>query len=207
MAVYARSDVMSVAVPRDSGGCGNTHSRPVIQGAPVKIWKLDCPLCSGHLMADIKSSTVSWTDKDRVKHEYNTSTWSATPEQIPQTPDEERHSTDMEKRGGEAMARSMQGMAMALAQQNMGQLATDSQTAVAAAAAQNAAEEKAELLERIAKLEHLINGNGHVGREERPKVTKPAPRAVPSAGSCIVCGSPTRDKPKGPAPKRCAEHR
>jgi hypothetical protein len=83
MRLYARSDVMAVAIPADGGGCGLTHSRPVLEGAPAKLWPLDCPACSAALKGD-----PLWA-ADRLK--------------IPLTPDEESIAEDMEKKGDQVM--------------------------------------------------------------------------------------------------------
>jgi hypothetical protein len=52
VAVYARSDVMSVTLSSVHGGCGNVHSRPVKDGAPVRYWKLECGKCEDFLRSD-----------------------------------------------------------------------------------------------------------------------------------------------------------
>jgi hypothetical protein len=77
--VFARTDILYVGVPRTFGGCGQGHSRPVVQGAPAKVWKLDCPYCEKHLKTD--------------------SNWSGTISEIPETPDEKVVREDQEKRG------------------------------------------------------------------------------------------------------------
>lgn len=80
MAIFARSDLCYVAVSTDHGGCGSAHSRPVIGGAPVKVWALDCPGgCEDYLRKD--------------------SLWAATATTIPETPDETATREDVEKRG------------------------------------------------------------------------------------------------------------
>lgn len=66
---YARSDVMYVTVSRAHGGCGEAHSRPVVQGAPVKTWQLDCPQCAAYLLND--------------------PLWSGSLAEVPSTPDED----------------------------------------------------------------------------------------------------------------------
>jgi hypothetical protein len=83
MRLYSRSDVVAVAVPLDSGGCGTTHTRPVIQGAPAKLFALDCPACTLALKGD-----PLWAG-DQLK--------------IPLTPDEESLAEDMEKKGDAVM--------------------------------------------------------------------------------------------------------
>lgn len=53
MTVYARSDIASVFIPAEGfGGCGVRHGRPVHEGAPVKVWQLDCLACENQLRRD-----------------------------------------------------------------------------------------------------------------------------------------------------------
>lgn len=97
MSLYARSDVMSVAVPATSGGCGHQHTRPVVKGAPVKLWKLDCAHCESFLRGDGRTKKIHVTpgDKDngiapKMKKVADADPmWSSTPRSIPLTPDEE----------------------------------------------------------------------------------------------------------------------
>lgn len=79
MTVYARSDISCVALSKAHGGCGEVHSRPVVEGAPVKLWKLDCPQCGDHLRSD--------------------PLWSSTVSEIPETYDEKVKREDQERRG------------------------------------------------------------------------------------------------------------
>lgn len=97
MALYARSDLMSVSIPATSGGCGETHTRPVVKGAPRKVWKLECPACEAYLRGDHKRKVIRVTGGDknkgipgRMEHVPDADPhWSNSPEGIPQTPDEE----------------------------------------------------------------------------------------------------------------------
>lgn len=92
MPVYARSDVMYVTVGRKHGGCGEPHARPVVNGAPARSWKLDCPQCQSHLAHD--------------------PLWSGTMADVPSTPDEDLARDNVEK----STARSREDiMALALA--------------------------------------------------------------------------------------------
>lgn len=85
MTLYSRSDICSVALSvRGHGGCGQRHDRPVVDGAPIKIWQLDCPQCEVHLGTD--------------QH------WSRTVSDIPETYDEEVIRKDQEKRGQRELA-------------------------------------------------------------------------------------------------------
>ena len=97
MTLYARSDLMSVSIPATSGGCGQSHSRPVRAGAPVKTWALTCPDgCESYLRGEKKAKVIQVIpgDKDRgipsqMKHVADSDPhWSTTPEGVPQTPDE-----------------------------------------------------------------------------------------------------------------------
>lgn len=80
MTIYARSDLAAVTVPAEGfGGCGDLHSRPVANGAPVQIWALDCYLCEDHL-----------------RHDPH---WAVTPSEIAETHDEKNNREDFERRG------------------------------------------------------------------------------------------------------------
>lgn len=98
MALYARSDLMSVSIPVTSGGCGKTHSRPVAKGAPRRVWELVCPSCEKYLRGDDKPKVIKVMGGDknkgipsRMDHVADSDPhWSTTPETIPATPDEEQ---------------------------------------------------------------------------------------------------------------------
>lgn len=79
MTMHARSDVAAVTISPEHGGCGSFHSRPVHEGAPVKLWSLDCPPCEDVLRKD--------------------SHWSPTISGIPETPDEKEYREDQELKG------------------------------------------------------------------------------------------------------------
>lgn len=83
--LYSRSDVVGVGVPADGGGCGIFHSRPVIDGAPAKLFAIDCPPCEAYL-------------KTRLPDQWTQNRWD-----IPLTPDEEREAELLE-----AQARRLQ---------------------------------------------------------------------------------------------------
>jgi hypothetical protein len=78
MSVFARADVAGVSVSPEHGGCGQFHSRPVVQGAPVALWQLTCPQCEDHLRSD--------------------PLWSANATKIPETPDEVAQHEDWKRR-------------------------------------------------------------------------------------------------------------
>jgi hypothetical protein len=79
MVLYARSDVASANGIPD--GCGGTHSRPVVNGAPQHPWSITCPPCENWLR-------VHMADQ-----------WSTTMAEIPETYDETKVREDFEKRG------------------------------------------------------------------------------------------------------------
>ena len=107
MTLYARSDVASITVPVASGGCSRTHSRPVINGAPAKVFKLDCPdHCEPYLRGDrrqkklvyqLDSKTGQAVRQERVADADPM--FSSTPDTIPLTPDEERTNATRTERG------------------------------------------------------------------------------------------------------------
>lgn len=76
---FARSDLAYVFISQAHGGCGQPHSRPVVQGAPANVWEVTCPQCSDHLRND--------------------ALWSDTISDIPETHDEQKAREDFEKRG------------------------------------------------------------------------------------------------------------
>lgn len=98
MTLYARNDLQFVTIPPGSGGCGDSHSRPVRNGAPDKIWKLDCPSCESYLKGDRKPRILKTTPANKeagiaAKQERLADCdpmWSSTPESIPLSPDEAR---------------------------------------------------------------------------------------------------------------------
>lgn len=87
MTIYARSDLCYVAVSADHGGCGEGHARPVVAGAPAKVWALSCHPCEDHLRHD--------------------KLWSPQATTIPETMDETNARLDVEKRGSVEQAQSV----------------------------------------------------------------------------------------------------
>lgn len=93
MSLHARSDVMSVTVPAESGGCGTPHHRPVNGGAPAKEWVLDCLPCENFLKKDIiasgyKKTRLSNGSRDDLKERWP-GLWGASEGSVPQTHGEE----------------------------------------------------------------------------------------------------------------------
>ena len=79
MTLYTRSDSQGAIVAVAAGGCGQVHSRPVVDGAPVNPWALTCVPCEA-ILEDDPGWVRAVTD-------------------IPETPDEQRIREDYEKRG------------------------------------------------------------------------------------------------------------
>lgn len=100
MTVYARSDVVSVALSKDHGGCGAVHSRPVTHGAPVMVWALDCHQCADHLRSD--------------------PLWVTDTEEIPETPDEQKARERREEKGEKGIARNLEAALVSLASSQEG---------------------------------------------------------------------------------------
>lgn len=201
MPVFARADVMSVAIPVESGGCGQTHSRPVHQGAPVQVWKLVCPRCETPIRKDIESSTVSWTDKEGKKRTVNTSTWGDHEFRIPQTPDEASLTMDMEHEAQKQMAATMQGLAAEVMSKHQVQRVTQIDESVKADMMQAAHSHIAELQAQIRELQQLVQGQQNVQAMAEVAAEAFVP-AQPAAGKCPACGGPSvRRNRKGPTPR------
>lgn len=107
MTVYLRSDVMCIAVPVESGGCGEQHSRPVIKGAPVKTFALDCPdRCEAYLRGDNRPQKLVYETNPKTGQTIRQARVpdaspmiSSTPDTVPLTPDEERTNAVRSERG------------------------------------------------------------------------------------------------------------
>ena len=85
MTMYARSDIQSIRVGPEHGGCGMPHLRETgPDGYPVAVWALDCPACERFLESD--------------PH------WSKTVAEIPQTLDEDLAAKQYEKIGAQQQA-------------------------------------------------------------------------------------------------------
>jgi hypothetical protein len=91
--MYAATSIAYTCISKAHGGCGEPHSRPVENGAPAKIWALNCPDgCENFLREDPM--------------------WSSTLSELPETYDEKLSREDFQRRG--AIDRD-QVMALAMA--------------------------------------------------------------------------------------------
>ena len=203
MPVYARADVMSVSIPRDSGGCGQTHTRPVVQGAAVSVWELNCPQCEQPIRKDIESSTVAWTDKTGKKHLINTSTWGDTKFRIPQTPDEASLTADIEHEAQKQMAATMQGLAAQVMAQHQTSRVAEVQQSVKADEASRAQQQITALQAQIEQLKQLVASTMPADVMHPPADVKVGVPISPEiVGVCPVCKGPSvRKHRKGPTPK------
>lgn len=101
MTVYAASSLVAVNLSVEGhGGCGEAHIRPVVDGAPKKIWDLTCSHCENHLRSD--------------------PLWSTNPIEIPETHDEKITRERSEKTGKLDRDNQMQQALIELSQ--LGQL-------------------------------------------------------------------------------------
>lgn len=156
MTLYARSDVMSVAIPAEGGGCGEGHSRPVRNGAPVKLWGLTCMPCEKVLRDDI-ARDIGYNKKDGSHYRHEVGMWSENSLHVPKTPDELELIDQYEREGKQQLARE----ANARAEQSI----RDWHSREAEQLQQYAAEQRmAEMVSRMelleAELERLRAGNG-----------------------------------------------
>ena len=111
MTLYARNDMCSTGIPVTSGGCGTTHSRPVVGGAPAKVWALDCPPCESFLNGATKPKILKFTPGDakagipsRQEHVPDMNPmWSSSPDAIPLTPDEQMRNATRTERGAQQL--------------------------------------------------------------------------------------------------------
>jgi hypothetical protein len=104
MTLYARSDVCAISIPVTSGGCGNSHTRPVRNGAPDKDFRLDCPQCEGFLKGDRRPQVLRYEIDPETKTVVSQQRvadadphWASSPYATPETPDEKKtHKRQME---------------------------------------------------------------------------------------------------------------
>src|SRR5579863_302604 len=87
MTVFARSDV-----DRYVSAHGHIHDRPVVDGEPVRVFAVACPMCELELSGD--------------------PCWSPHPDMIPATADEERKAKKLEVEGTSTMRQVAEALAM-----------------------------------------------------------------------------------------------
>jgi hypothetical protein len=108
--LYARSDLMSVSVPVTSGGCGKTHTRPVHNGVPDRDFRLDCPGCESFLkgggrtvLLTIPADKENGIPASQKRVADCDPCWAASPEAVPDTPDEKQFTSRRNKLGAEEL--------------------------------------------------------------------------------------------------------
>ena len=117
MTLYARADLAAIAIPVTSGGCGTSHSRPVVTGAPAKVWALDCTPCETYLRGDRRPQKLVYeTDRKtgavlrQARVADSDPMWSSTLDTIPFTPDQEK-THDLRIERGEQQLRALESIA------------------------------------------------------------------------------------------------
>jgi hypothetical protein len=215
MAVYARGDTVSVGIPVEDGGCGVSHTRPVVNGAPAKIWKLTCPQCEQEIRRDIARSTY----KTMINGKWvtvNNGLWSESQLHIPLTPDEAEVAEAMEKSGQTIMHQVAEGMSKQaienMQRQNASEIEKGEAAQEAAAASARVAELEAQLAEMRTFMAQIAAANTPpappappvpasttTATPKKPEVASKAARtpekpvsAVASTTTCAGCGGPLR---------------
>jgi hypothetical protein len=188
--VFARSDYM-----RYAGRCGTVHERPVVDGAPVSVWALACPMCELELASDPG--------------------WSVHADLIPRTADETRRASKLAEEGTSTMHKVAEALALnaakILSEQQQGEAekaarmavaARDAETARVTAAAKRAAAEQAARMDEAVRVSDatvdLIKASAPVA--VRPVVAErvtadPVTRGIPDfpvevhpSRHCTECG-------------------
>lgn len=94
MTAFARSDIHSVCIPLDSGGCGQTHSRPVLNAKEARkgaepdydsTFGVNCQQCEPILLGPLHG-------------------WARMAQKVELTPDELEEQERLEKEGSVATA-------------------------------------------------------------------------------------------------------
>jgi hypothetical protein len=110
MSAYCSSDIQSIAISAEMGGCGQSHSR---DGA--RVFKLDCPECSTVVLGHNRPKVTKWLDKTRGYQRGQLDGWpgwSATVSEIPLTYDEQLQ-RDRDKRTGQSQMEQLTALSMA----------------------------------------------------------------------------------------------
>jgi hypothetical protein len=233
MSLYARSDVMSVAVPPDAGGCGVTHSRPVHQGAPVRLWELKCPACEVFLRDTDLAHDINKPDKHSPRNAnmppHVVGNWADAATKIPLTPDELEVAEQLEAQGTREMAQNAQRVASESLEAAKVKNAREQEEYAREAERQRHASEMRLLQAEMSELRAMLKAQQQVpfvssapnttttgtvvGVEwtKSPLKGEKAERAETltpvqpgKMGICIICGGPAKHPgAKGPAPKTC----
>ena len=109
MAAYSASDIQSICIPPDQGGCGSEHTR---DGA--RVFKVDCPKCSAVILGHSRPKVCKWT-KERGYQYHQLDPWpgwASAITDIPLTFDEQAE-RDRVKATGKTELERLQAMAIA----------------------------------------------------------------------------------------------
>lgn len=109
MTAYSASDIQSIAISRDQGGCGELHER-----GGARYFAVDCPSCSAVILGDTRPKVCRWDKTRGYQHGQMDSWpgWSSELSSIPLTWDEQLEGERMKATGQTEMER-LQPMAMA----------------------------------------------------------------------------------------------
>lgn len=109
MTAFSSSDIQSISIPGEAGGCGMEHSR---NGS--RIFAVDCPQCEGVILGHTRPKVCKWTpDRGYQYHQLDPwPGWAAALQDIPLTFDEQLE-RDRMKQTGQTELERLQAMAMA----------------------------------------------------------------------------------------------
>lgn len=107
---YCSSDITSIAISPDQGGCGRSHER---NGA--RVFRVDCEACSAVVLGHSRPKVWKWGGRERGYMQGQLDTWpgwSATVQDIPLTFDEQLE-RDRTRQTGQTELERIQAMALA----------------------------------------------------------------------------------------------
>jgi hypothetical protein len=219
MALFARSDVMSVGIPPEAGGCGVSHHRPVSQGAPIRIWELNCPACERFLRETDLAHDINKPDKHSPRNAnmpaHVVGNWSDSPVRIPLTPDELEVAEQLEAQGTREMAQNAQRVAGESIEAAKLKHLREQENYTREAERQQHETEIRLLQAEMAELRAILKAQQPAPAQPAAPAEEPV-QSIPveifrhnaKLGICIVCGSTTKlPGAKGPAPKTCPDCR
>jgi hypothetical protein len=106
---YCSSDVQSIAISPDQGGCGEEHSR-----GGARIFALDCEKCSAVVLGHSRPKVCKWSREYGYRHGQLDPWpgWASAVADIPLTFDEQLE-RDRMKQSGQTELERLQAMSMA----------------------------------------------------------------------------------------------
>jgi hypothetical protein len=106
---YCSSDIQSIGISPEQGGCGETHER-----SSAAVFRLECEACSAVVLGASRPKRWAWT-KERGYYQGAPDVWpgwSSTVQDIPLTFDE-RLARDQTRQTGQSELERIQAMALA----------------------------------------------------------------------------------------------